>query len=200
MNTQDGRKVPTRLTVPQRHFLKMIKQYGIGEACHIAEWDVMKIEDERERSPVFNKRYLEAIGLSERQEEFLNMYIIKAGNVAGTCKAIGVVRGTYYHWIRSNEVFRELVDDHTEQLIDFAEGQLMKNIQEGRDSAIFYFLNAKGRNRGYGLQEKDKPAITVTANTTVSTPLTKNMTDEEVDQRIKELEDKNNTTSEQGTD
>jgi hypothetical protein len=46
---------------------------------------------------------------------------------------------------RLQQVEREVVEEQ----LDFAEAQLIKNIKDGKEASLFFFLKCKGKQRGY---------------------------------------------------
>ena len=64
--------------------------------------------------------------------------------VETACKKVGVGRSTYYLWRSEDEEFRALADqalkDGRHFVSDMAESMLIKNIQNGENPAIFFWL------------------------------------------------------------
>ena len=58
-------------------------------------------------------------------------------------------RTTYYAWIDDDKDFENEVRDVNEELLDFAESQLMHHITKGNLTAIIFYLKTKGQSRGY---------------------------------------------------
>ena len=58
-------------------------------------------------------------------------------------------RSTYYAWIDDDKDFENEVRDVNEELLDFAESQLMNHITKGNLTAIIFYLKTKGQSRGY---------------------------------------------------
>ena len=61
--------------------------------------------------------------------------------------------------MREDKKFETKVSDVGESNIDFAETVLLKNIREGKETSLIFFLKTKGRERGY--IEKIEQDITV---------------------------------------
>jgi hypothetical protein len=124
------------------------------------------------------------------------------GVVTTACKAAGCPRSTFYLWCKEDTHFKELVDDISEQSIDFAESQLFTLIKgvvlpddkpfviDGNivvhsgqkhyapdTAATIFYLKTKGKKRGYverqELTGKDGEKLT--------------LSESEVDKRINEL-------------
>ena len=91
---------------------------------------------------------------SERQKKVLKEQYIEAlrrsvGVMAPACAQIGVERGTIYRWRKEDPDFDAACDEVLEVALDFAESALMRNIHAGDTKAIKFFLQCKGRGRGY---------------------------------------------------
>lgn len=71
------------------------------------------------------------------------------GVITTACKMVGVSRDTFYRYIRSDEDFALKVKELENVALDFAESQLFKNIKEGKEASVIFFLKTKGRGRGY---------------------------------------------------
>jgi hypothetical protein len=102
------------------------------------------------------------------QEEFLEKLSETNGVVKYACKAMGMPRATYYKWIKEDS-FKARVDEIKEETTDHVESKLFEKIngiqvqkgftdagqpiiydQPPSDNAIFFYLKAKARDRGYG--------------------------------------------------
>ena len=71
------------------------------------------------------------------------------GVVTSACKSVGIVRQTHYNWYQDDPEYRKEVDDVLNVTLDFVESKLFSLIRDGNPSAIFYYLNNKGTDRGY---------------------------------------------------
>lgn len=87
--------------------------------------------------------------LTKKQEQVLSAYENSLGNVSAAVKASNIHRSTFYAWKKENPLFAEEVEAVDESMLDFAETMLKKNIREGKESSIFFFLKTKGKKRGY---------------------------------------------------
>jgi transposase-like protein len=83
------------------------------------------------------------------KKKFIETYSKKACNISETCRKIGMHRDTYYKWRNDDEEFRKACEEAEESLIDFAETQIMKNIKDGKETSLIFFLKCKGKKRGY---------------------------------------------------
>jgi len=71
------------------------------------------------------------------------------GIVTTACLKVGLNRSTHYGWLKEDPDYKARVDEVDDLVIDFAESQLHKSIQNGSDTATIFFLKTKGKRRGY---------------------------------------------------
>lgn len=87
--------------------------------------------------------------------EFKPLYVI--------AKELGVCRQTLYAYIRDK--MDTSYKDMREAMIDVAESKLFKNIIDGNQNAIQFFLDRQAKGRGYGekqiLDRTDVPTIQI---------------------------------------
>lgn len=86
------------------------------------------------------------IDTRERFPELLAEY---RGIVTDACKAAGIARKTYYEWREKYPDFAKECDDVSEQVIDFVETNLYKNIAAGKEASTIFYLKTKAKHRGY---------------------------------------------------
>lgn len=88
-------------------------------------------------------------------KEFKPLYII--------ANEIGCCRQTLYTYLR--DVMDIRYREMRESMLDVAENRLFKNVLDGNQNAIEYFLDRQGRGRGYGVQQQmdrqDVPTINI---------------------------------------
>lgn len=101
--------------------------------------------------------------ISKKQKEFLEVYKQKACNVSLTCEAVKIGRTTYYKWRKENKEFDKLCEEVELSLIDLAETQLLKNIREGKETSLIFFLVNRAPDRWKSV---NKLEFTPTAETT----------------------------------
>jgi len=63
--------------------------------------------------------------------------------------ALGISRTKFYLLCKEHPELNELIDNKTEEVLDFAESKLQGLIEEGNITAIIFFLKCKGKKRGY---------------------------------------------------
>jgi hypothetical protein len=109
--------------------------------------------------------------LTLKQRKFLQAYKATMGNVTKACEMTGVKsRRSYYDWLE-NEEFAKEIELLQETQVDFAESMLFKNMSEGKETSIIFYLKCKGKKRGYiekqeiGVTDKDGNDVKL-ANTT----------------------------------
>lgn len=91
---------------------------------------------------------------------FIEAYQKTFGNVSYACRAVNIARSTYYMWLDSDADFKKNIADvePRETLIDAAELQLAKKVNEGDTVAILFTLKTLGKKRGYIEKEVEKPS------------------------------------------
>lgn len=71
------------------------------------------------------------------------------GIVTTAIKLVGIARSTHYKWMNEDEEYAQAVEDINEMAIDFAESKLHKNISDGDNTSIIFYLKCKAKKRGY---------------------------------------------------
>lgn len=143
---------------------------------------VTTIKEWRKDVKDFDKEYLEAIGLTAKQEQFIEQFGKKMLNVAAACAAVGIHRSTYYIWLDTSDTFKEHLNMHVEKLKDDAESILYQKLFVEKDLGAFdRFAKSKMRDRGYAEQ------VTNT-NINVSTDMYSGKSLKEIDEEIEELQ------------
>lgn len=131
----------------------------------------------------FNEEYLAAIGLSVKQEQFVEQYSKKMLNVAAACSAVGIHRSTYYNWLDTSDIFKQHVSDAVEKLKDDAESILYQKLFVDKEAWAFEkFSKSKMKDRGYA-DAVVNTNINVDAMSSMS-----NKTIAEIDDEISELQ------------
>lgn len=87
--------------------------------------------------------------LTDKQKLFIDLFEKNGTNVSQTCKKAGVGRTTYYEWLERNEHFKKEIEAINEGMIDFAESMLYKNIKNGKETSLIFYLKNKAKHRGY---------------------------------------------------
>ena len=87
--------------------------------------------------------------IQKKQAEYLAVLEKNMGLIAPSCKSCGIDRTTHYRWMKEYPEFSARVDEIQESNIDFVEGKLLSQINDGDTGAIIWFLKCKGKRRGY---------------------------------------------------
>lgn len=88
---------------------------------------------------------------AKNKENFLKAYTANlATNITQAAKGANIDRTTYYHWRKTDKEFDAKCTDIEEGQIDFAETALFMAIRNGDVGAIKFYLQTKGKKRGYG--------------------------------------------------
>jgi len=73
----------------------------------------------------------------------------KHGNMSASARYLGCSRNTISRYIDTYPTVKAVYEEERETLIDFAENQLFKQVQEGNITAIIFTLKTIGKHRGY---------------------------------------------------
>lgn len=92
--------------------------------------------------------------MSKQQPELYKKKLLEAlekslGIVTPACKEVGISRNQFYVYYREDEEFKKAVDDINDITLDFVENQLLRNIKEGSERSIMFYMKYKARKRGY---------------------------------------------------
>lgn len=70
------------------------------------------------------------------------------GIVAPACRAAKVSRGTHYHWLNNDSVYRKIYDETKDLRLDMLEQELYKRVKTS-DALLIFALKTQGKERGY---------------------------------------------------
>lgn len=84
-----------------------------------------------------------------RRQAFIFQFYRYNGNIAAACSAVGVARATFNNWMKKFPEMVEQISEVNEAMLDLAEQQLLKNISDGKENSLFFFLCNKGKHRGW---------------------------------------------------
>lgn len=87
--------------------------------------------------------------LAQKKKAMLEALEKSLGVVTSACKLTGIPRRTFYNWLEADPKFAAVVADMGEIALDFAESKLHKNIGDGKEASIIFYLKTKGKHRGY---------------------------------------------------
>jgi len=100
--------------------------------------------------------------------------IASGGFKSEAARKLGCSTRTIYNYINKDEKLKDLIWDIEEQYLDLAEANIIKRLRDGDFEASKFYLERKGRSRGYdknGTFNKDK---------TMPTPLPPPLNDDEI--------------------
>lgn len=83
------------------------------------------------------------------KKNFLEALSKTLGIVTHACRLSGVGVRTVYDWKDSDPEFVQAMNDVTNEVKDFAESNLLKQIGKGNVSATIFYLKTQCRDRGY---------------------------------------------------
>ena len=168
------------MTKKQSAFIEYIKEGStLEEACELFKITKRTFYNWKSKHKDFEESFNDSItdmgitGLEtkknkDKKQLFIDCYS-KHINITKACNDVGISRGSFYNWLKSDEWFKEECGNANESLIDFAEGTLFEILMEkganglptkkALDSAKFV-LGQKGVNRGWG--EKIQAEIVLT--------------------------------------
>lgn len=82
------------------------------------------------------------------------------GIVQNTANELGISRITLWRMMRDNSVLRDVQEEATEVLLDRAESHLYSAINEGDLPTVKWYLERKGRIRGYANRVESNVNVT----------------------------------------
>ena len=85
-----------------------------------------------------------------KKKRFIEIYFKSLGDITTTCKEIKISRWTFYAWLEKDKKFKQEIEEQDNVNLDFAENCLKKKMRDGDTRAIIFFLESKGKKRGYG--------------------------------------------------
>jgi len=91
-----------------------------------------------------------AASVKTKLHAFLEILYKTKGHIADTCSAVGISRRTFYSWRDKYPSFSDDVDAVFEHLVDDVELKLVNSVNSMDVPSIKFFLQAKGKTRGYG--------------------------------------------------
>jgi len=91
--------------------------------------------------------------IARQKELFLKQFKKNTGNVSISCVAIGIDRGTYYNWRKTDKEFARKADEAIFSIHEKVEDQLLKNIFAGKESSLFFYLCNRMPERWKSIQK-----------------------------------------------
>lgn len=87
------------------------------------------------------------------KEKFIEALMKSGGVLKPACEALHMSRQTVLDWRKADPDFDKACGEAIEVFLDEAEGKLYAAVRRGNLKAIKYFLDRKGRSRGYDLHQ-----------------------------------------------
>lgn len=85
----------------------------------------------------------------EKKAEFIQALEKNMGIISLTLKQTNLTRWFYDQWRAEDPVFKKECEKVNDITLDFVESKLLKNIADGDNTAILFYLKCKGKERGY---------------------------------------------------
>lgn len=108
----------------------------------------------RSNKPVQKKPISESAALKAKkahQQAFLTAINAQVyPNISKACKTAGIGRVTFYDWRDNDPAFQQALHELEERVKDQYEENLYKDSKAGDSKSTVFFLERKGRDRGYG--------------------------------------------------
>lgn len=98
----------------------------------------------------------------QKKYDVCNAIIMNPSSVTKALEQAGVSHSTYYKWKAEDPTFGMGLDHWENARTDFVEGCLMKRCADGSDSLIKFYLETKGKDRGYDKVRKIETTVTQT--------------------------------------
>lgn len=117
-----------------------------------------------------NEHQMELAKIPDIKEKFLRAYHDFKSSVSKACSIAHVHRKTFLKWKNTDQDFRDRMDEIDESFVDMAQEELIKIVRGKKKlpttkiqfEAIVYFLNKKGKAKGYGLgTEEADPVVNI---------------------------------------
>ncbi len=104
----------------------------------------------------YTKTYSYRARMEKTKQDALKLLAKCFGNISLVCEQLGVTRQTFYNWRRQDKNFDLAVEEINERTLDMVESKLIEGITEGNARLIMFYLNCKGKKRGYGLKNENE--------------------------------------------
>ena len=90
----------------------------------------------------------------EFRDEVIELLRRSRGNLGAVCRAINFSRQTVMKALDLHPELREAWKEAKEEIVDLAEMQMVKKINEGNERMITFALRTLGKDRGYTLRDE----------------------------------------------
>ena len=88
--------------------------------------------------------------LKAKKALFISELKSRLGLIMGTCDALSIPYSRVRDWAKNDPEFAEALVSVKEYTLDAVENELFKKITGGDTKAIIFYLQTKGRSRGFG--------------------------------------------------
>jgi len=95
------------------------------------------------------------------EEAIINALIQNFGIICNAAHTLGISRVTLKEWIDKEPKLHKAWRDSKEVLNDQVESQLIKNIKDGKETSIIWYMKTQMRDRGYAEQIEIKGQMEV---------------------------------------
>lgn len=92
----------------------------------------------------------------KQKQKFLKWLLDSKGMLTKACRKSQIPMQQYRSWMQSDPDFVQAVTEVRDTIMDSVEEKLIESAEEGSMPAISYFLDARGKDRGYGKTSGDK--------------------------------------------
>ena len=111
-------------------------------------------------SDTYKRKQDAGLDLEDQKDLFLLMLEVNRGNITVAAMAAGISRQTAYNWKVQDEAFMarmaETIEDAEEGRLDRAEEMVDMLVETVDGATVRWFLDRKGRKRGYGQVVKQR--------------------------------------------
>lgn len=107
-----------------------------------------KIEDVKLPEQKSLRSYIN-LHLTDKQNEFLKLYLTLRFNITNVCQELGMSRQNYYEWMETPE-FRTAFENLREFIVDKSEEVLLHALDTMDAKTAQFILKTLGKKRGYG--------------------------------------------------
>ena len=84
-----------------------------------------------------------------KKQQMIKVLKKTLGVLGPACDTVDITRQTHWRWMNEDESYRKKVEELEDVRLDFAESALFKNMKDGKEKSILYYLDTKGKSRGY---------------------------------------------------
>ena len=115
--------------------------------------------------------------------QVIDLYTKLQGNISAIAGVLKISRRQIYRWLKEDKVFKEEIENiNVDDLrLDLAEHQLAQLIKDKDFRAIKFFLENKGKSRGYGDAQTINHTGSIATDSTIRLVTKQELTEEEKD-------------------